>query len=137
MTDSVVEKVQFMALTNGGAALGRLADGRVIFTKGILPDEFALVRYEKGDSRFVIGELVDILSPSKRRKTADCPLFGVCSGCQFQFMDEAEQLKEKLKILVDQLQRIAKIPSPESLIHPYIPSMKAWNYRKNIRFFCG
>lgn len=137
MTDSMIEKVQFTALTNGGAALGRLADGRVIFAKGILPDEFALVRYEKGDSRFAIGELVDVLSPSERRKTAVCPLFGICSGCQFQFLDEAEQLKEKLKILVDQLQRIAKIPIPEPLIRPYIPSIQTWNYRKNVRFFIG
>lgn len=135
MTDWIMEKVRFTALANGGAALGRLSDGRVVFAAGILPGELTLVRYEKGGSRYVTAEMVDVLEPSDRRITPACPLFGVCSGCQFQFLDEAEQRKEKRNILLDQLQRIAKFRLPEDLLQPYIASPQAWNYRKFMRFF--
>ncbi len=137
MTDSIIEKVRFHTLSNGGAALGRLADGRVVFVKGIIPEELALIRYFKSENRFVTGELIDILEPSNRRIDPLCPLFGMCSGCQLQFLDYPEQLAEKKKILSDQLARIGKIANPENLLQPIIPSPKVFNYRRNIRFFVG
>ena len=137
MTDSMMEKVRFTTLSNGGAALGRLADGRVIFVKGILPDELALIRYFKTDSRFVTGELIDILEPSTRRISPFCPLFGMCSGCQFQFLDYSEHLAEKMRILSDQLLRIGKIENSGDYLRPIIPSPHPTHYRKNIRFFIG
>jgi 23S rRNA (uracil1939-C5)-methyltransferase len=137
MADSIMEKVHFTTLSNGGAALGRLADGRVIFVKGILPDELALIRYFKTDSRFVTGELIDILEPSTRRIAPFCPLFGMCSGCQLQFLDYTEQLAEKMKILSDQLLRIGKIENSGEFLQPIIPSPNSSHYRKSIRFFVG
>ncbi len=137
MADSIMEKVHFTTLSNGGAALGRLADGRVIFVKGILPDELALIRYFKTDSRFVTGELIDILEPSTRRIAPFCPLFGMCSGCQLQFLDYTEQLAEKMKILSDQLLRIGKIENSGEFLQPIIPSPHSSHYRKSIRFFVG
>ena len=38
------EKVTFSALAYGGAAVGRLADGRVCFVRGVLPGETAEIR---------------------------------------------------------------------------------------------
>ncbi len=134
MTELMLEKVHFTALANGGAALGRLADGRVIFADGILPGELALIQYVKTDSRYVNGRLVDVLEPSPHRIQSACPLFGICAGCRLQFLNEADQRLEKQEILVDQLRRIAKISNPETVLKAMIPSPQAWNYRKSARF---
>ena len=58
------EDVEFSRWANGGAALGNLADGRVVFAKGILPGERARVRYADREARFISAEPVKLLSRS-------------------------------------------------------------------------
>ena len=52
------EIVEFTGWANGGAALGRLADGRVVFAEDILPGERAVVRYAEKNARFVSAEVI-------------------------------------------------------------------------------
>ena len=63
------EEVEFTAWANGGAALGKLSDGRIVFVKGILPGEKARIRYADREARFISAELVKLLSRSDRKST--------------------------------------------------------------------
>lgn len=44
---------------------------------------------------YSIADLVAIISPSVQRTAPMCPLFGICSGCQYQHLDYTTQLQLK------------------------------------------
>lgn len=132
-----MEEVTFSAWANGGAALGRLADGRVIFVQGAIPGERANVRFPKKEARFVAGEIEQLLTESEKRIPPRCPLFGICSGCQFQFIAYEEQLKAKREILTDHLKRIAKLADADQLLQPILHNEEIWGWKHSLILYVG
>lgn len=126
------EDVEFTGWANGGAALGRLADGRVVFTNDVLPGEKARVRYADREARFISAELVRLLTKSPMRIEPRCPLYGKCVHCCLQNLEYPDQLHAKRKILLDHLTRIAGLPDAENLLQPVIPSPADWNYARSL-----
>ncbi|MBQ6519843.1 MAG: hypothetical protein IJI14_14060 [Anaerolineaceae bacterium] len=126
------EDVEFTGWANGGAALGRLADGRVVFTNDVLPGEKARVRYADREARFISAELVRLLTKSPMRIEPRCPLYGKCVHCCLQNLEYPDQLHAKREILLDHLTRIAGLPDAESLLQPVIPSPAEWNYARSL-----
>ena len=126
------EEVDFSGWANGGAALGRLADGRVVFAEGVLPGERARVRYADREARFVSADLVKLLTKSPMRIEPRCPLYGKCSGCCLQNLEYPDQLHAKREILVDHLSRIARIADAEKLVQPVLSAPSEWNYGRRL-----
>lgn len=62
-----------------------------------------------------------------------CSVFGICGGCQLQDMSYTAQVAWKQQVVLDQLQRIGKIKTPNVL-----PTVAAqpWNYRARITLHC-
>ena len=116
----------------GGEALGRLADGRAVFTPFGLPGERVRVRLTEEKRNFARGEIVGLLDPSPQRIVPRCKHFGVCGGCHYQHLPYAEQLKAKTGILRDQLARIGKIENPP--VREMVASPQSWNYRNHVQF---
>ncbi len=126
------ENVKFTSWANGGAALGRLADGRVVFVPGVLPGERAAVRYAEKDARFVSAELVKIIEKSPMRIEPRCPLYGRCAGCCMQNLEYPDQLHAKREILIDHLSRIAGLSDAEKLTQPVLAAPSEWNYARSL-----
>ena len=116
------EDVEFSGWANGGAALGRLADGRVVFAEGVLPGERARIRYSDREARYISAELVKLLSKSPMRIDPRCPLYGKCRYCCLQNLEYPDQLHAKREILIDHLTRIAGMEDAEKLVQPMMAS---------------
>lgn len=126
------EIVEFSGWANGGAALGRLADGRVVFAEGVLPGERAEIRYADREARYISAEVVKLLSKSPMRIDPRCPLYGKCRYCCLQNLEYPDQLHAKREILVDHLSRIAGTENAEKLVQPVIASSSEWNYARSL-----
>jgi 23S rRNA (uracil1939-C5)-methyltransferase len=118
--------------TYGGAALGRLEDGRAVFVPFALPSETVRAQIVEEKRGHVRAKLVEVLTPSPERITPRCKHFGQCGGCHYQNLSYAAQLATKTEILRDQLMRIGKIENPP--VESAIPSPREWNYRNHVQF---
>ena len=127
-----LHEVDLTTLAYGGAAMGRLADGRAVFVPFGLPGEKVRVRLVEERRGFARAELVEVIDPSPARIRPRCQHFGVCGGCHYQHLPYEQQLQAKTEILIDQLQRIGKIPVPP--VQAIVASPTPWNYRNSIQF---
>jgi len=125
-------EVLLSALTYGGTALGRLADGRAVFVPFAIPGERVLARVVEEKRGYVRAALVKILEPSPDRILPRCTHFGVCGGCHYQHLPYRLQLEAKTAILRDQLERIGGIQPPP--VKPAVPSPNEYYYRNNVQF---
>ncbi len=126
------EDVTFSLWANGGAALGKLSDGRIVFVKGVLPGERARIRYEDREARFVSADVIKLLSRSPMRIEPRCPLYGKCTGCSMQNLEYPDQLHAKREILIDHLTRIAGLKDAEKIVQPMLAAPSEWNYARDL-----
>lgn len=91
----------------GGYTIGR--DGKVIFIKGAIPGESVEIAIKETKKDYSIGEVTRVLEPSEFRRVPPCPYFGLCGGCQLQYIQYERQVTIKEEILKDSLQRIGKL----------------------------
>jgi 23S rRNA (uracil1939-C5)-methyltransferase len=119
-------------MANGGAALGRDEDRRVVFVPLTIPGEKVKVTIVEDKKRFARGRLVEIIDPAPRRVEARCPHFGPCGGCQFQHIDYSEQLRYKEAIVRDQLERIGGFVDPP--VQSIWANPEAWAYANSATF---
>ncbi len=116
----------------GGDSLGRLPDGRAVFTPFALPGEkirIRLVEEKRGHAR---GELIEVLEPAAERIKPVCPHFQTCGGCHYQHMSYPAQLAAKTEILKDQLSRLGGLKDAE--VKPIIASPLQYHYRNHVQF---
>ncbi|BCB97340.1 putative RNA methyltransferase [Dissulfurispira thermophila] len=91
----------------GGFSIGR-CNGKIVFIKNSIPGETIEARLEeKGD--YYNASTIKILEPSPDRVKPDCKFFGICGGCQLQYISYPRQIVLKEKVLKDSLKRIGKI----------------------------
>jgi len=78
------------------------------------------------------GWIKEIVKPSPHRVRSECPVFGICGGCDFDNMEYDFELEVKRAVLTEDLQRIAKIS--EVAIEKTIKSEKEYGYRNHAKF---
>ncbi|HYA26436.1 MAG TPA: class I SAM-dependent RNA methyltransferase [Thermodesulfovibrionales bacterium] len=88
----------------GGYVIGR--DGKIIFIRGAIPGELVDIHIEAKKKDYSIGFVKRIIEASPSRRNAPCRVFGICGGCQLQFMEYGKQVSVKEEILVDAMNRI-------------------------------
>ena len=129
----MVKKIELKIdkLVAGGKGLGRY-ENKVYFVKYAAPNEIVRVEVLKEKRDYGEGRVVEVLIPSSSRVEPLCPHFGVCGGCQLQHIAYEEQVKQKVEIFKEQLQRLGKIkeiPPVEA-----IPSPQPYGYRIRVQF---
>ena len=97
---------------HGGEAVGRLPDGRACFVARAIPGETVDVVVRELHKRHASADLVGVVQASPHRVTPPCPVYEGCGGCQLQHVDPSHQLALKRRVVVEQLERIAKISDP-------------------------
>ena len=105
----------------GGDGLARRANGEVVMLPFTLPGEVV----ETGGSAGL-----RVLEASPERVEARCVHFGTCGGCQYQMASYPEQVRLKVAILRETLERggVSAVPEIRAL-----PSPEPWGYRNRIR----
>ncbi len=105
-------------------------DGKAVFIDEALPGEQLEFIYTDMRKDFAEGKVETLLTRAPERTEAECPHYGRCGGCSFQHVINAEQIKMKQCLLVEQFQRIGKVSIDEfwdPLTGPY------WGYRRKAR----
>lgn len=116
----------------GGDSLGRLPDGRAVFTPFAIPGEkirIRLVEEKRGHAR---AELLEVLEPSSERIQPVCPHFQACGGCHYQHMSYPAQLAAKTEIIRDQLTRLGGLKDVK--VNPIVASPVQTHYRNHVQF---
>jgi 23S rRNA (uracil1939-C5)-methyltransferase len=118
----------------GGDGLARMAPGetgrgKAAFVPFVLPGETVEAQVTEQRPGFARAELVDVKSASAARVDPKCPYFYRCGGCHYQHADYARQLAWKRDILIETLQRTAKIKIDDVQVH----SAEPYQYRNRTR----
>jgi len=121
--------LEIETLTNLGIGLGRV-DGWVVMAPFALPGETVRARVFRNRANYSEADVVEVIKPSPLRVKPECPLFGVCGGCQYQNLAYSEQLVWKQRQVREALARIGGLPEAE--VRPTHPSPKPYHYRSKL-----
>lgn len=131
MKNKVVTNLLIERIASEGKCVGH-HEGKVVFVSNVAPGDVVDVRITKGKSSFMEGEVVHFHEYSKERIEPFCSHFGTCGGCKWQHIQYDLQKEYKRQQVVDQFQRIAKIPIPE--VMSILGSNKTQYYRNKLDF---
>jgi 23S rRNA (uracil1939-C5)-methyltransferase len=142
---SEIINLKLNVMTQGGEALGRDANGRVVFVPYAIAGEEVVVEIVEAKKDFARARLVEIITPSPARVTPRCPHFSPspsqgegggegrgCGGCQWQHIAYDAQLKFKTEIVREQFARIAKLP--DAPVRDAMGMTEPWHYRNHVQF---
>lgn len=131
MKNKVVTNLKIERIASEGKCVGH-HDGKVVFVPNVAPGDVVDVRITKGKSSFMEGEAINFHEYSKDRIEPFCSHFGTCGGCKWQHIHYDLQKEYKRQQVIDQFERIAKVPIPEVL--PVLGSAKTQYYRNKLDF---
>lgn len=116
-------------MAHGGAAVGR-HDGKVVFVQGGVPGDEVEVDLIEEKQRFDVGQVTEVVSPSSDRVSPPCPWFGVCGGCQWQYMSLDAQHRWKRETVIEQVRRIGKVTAPK--VADMVGTGDGYHYRNRL-----
>ncbi len=110
-----------------GDVVAHADDGRVVFIRHALPGERVRVTISEQNSRFLRGEVLEVLEPAPDRVAAPCPHArpGGCGGCDLQHVAPEAQRRWKADVVRDQLRRLGGIEGPlvDALVVEAVPDV--------------
>jgi 23S rRNA (uracil1939-C5)-methyltransferase len=98
----------------GGAGYCRLPDGRSAFVDGALPGDTVRVRGSTDKKSYVEITRFELTTPSPERVTPACPIAETCGGCDWMALPYPAQLRHKAGLVVEALERTARLRLPEA-----------------------
>lgn len=120
-------------LAQGGDAVARAPDGRVVFVSGAAPSERVRAKIVQENKTFLRAEVRAVLEAGPARVEPRCPHFGDCGGCTSQHISAPAQLESKQAAFLAALSKIARIdPAPVKLEAPW--ASEPYGYRARARF---
>lgn len=131
MSDEAQIEIDINTLSYGRAAVGRTAEGKVVFVDGAAPGDRARVTIARDRGTYAEARLDEVVVAGSARVEPPCPLVGRCGGCPWQHIDYPHQLSAKRQSVIDALERIAGIASPA--VEPIVPSPSTLGYRNRLK----
>lgn len=110
-------------------------NGEGINVAGGLPGEDVVAqiyRYKRRRKNFVSGIVMDVVKASPHRVKPPCPYYGPCSGCQWQHIEYAHQLRLKSDAVQKELSKYSRLSRIE--VSETLPSSQRFMYRNHARF---
>lgn len=105
---NLLKDIPIKKLIYGGYGLAEVK-GKTLMVEYALPEEIVDVEVIQEKRDYILGKANRIIKPSPVRRSAPCPYYGVCGGCQLQHMEYLDQVRSKEEILLETLKRIGKI----------------------------
>ncbi|MDB5230618.1 MAG: methyltransferase, TrmA family [Chitinophagaceae bacterium] len=127
----ILEDIKVENYAAEGKALAR-HNGKVIFMEGAVPGDVVNVQLTKSKKDWAEGRVLKFKEFSKERVQPFCQHFGTCGGCQWQMLPYELQLKYKQQQVIDNIQRIGKIPFPAS--RPIVGCAEDRRYRNKLEY---
>ena len=127
----VYKEVEIQDVAAEGKALVRI-DDLVVFVPYVVPGDVVDLRVTRKKHHYAEAVCTHIYKKSDRRAEPFCPHYGVCGGCKWQILLYEDQLRYKQKQVMDNLERIGKIPLPKC--DPILGSEKTQSYRNKLEF---
>lgn len=125
------ETIKLQSMAHGGFALGRDSQGQAVFVPGGIPGERVRVAITQQGRRRE-GHILAVEQTARERVQPRCLHFGVCGGCQLQHIEYNAQLRYKMQIVADQMERVGKLK--KMTIRPIIPHPNPYHYRADLTF---
>ncbi len=97
--------IRITSVSSDGNGVGHI-DGFTVFVPYTAAGDTVKITLEKVKSRFGIGRLLEIVTPSVDRIEPVCGAFVRCGGCQLRHMSYGSELREKRGIIENAMQRI-------------------------------
>lgn len=110
--------------------IGAGPNGRITFVKNAMKGEQVRVKPTHYSERMIAGDAIEYNTTSESRQSPNCEYFGRCGGCQLQYMDAEEQVKNKqaaLNKLIKKQLELEQLPWQKPL------AGTPWHYRRTAR----
>jgi tRNA/tmRNA/rRNA uracil-C5-methylase (TrmA/RlmC/RlmD family) len=117
------------ARADGPKSLKPLGPLLTVFVPFTIDGETAEIQIVERRRKFSRGKLIQVLEASTHRRTAACPLFTQCGGCDYQHISYEHQLEVKRSQVQSLLQRIAGI---SITVLPTVASPAEYGFRNRI-----
>jgi len=117
----------------GGFSLAR-DKGAVLLIRNAVPGETVEARIDERKHDHAFASVIRVLAASPDRVEPPCTVFGLCGGCQLQYISYPRQVTIKEEILSDCLCRIAK--KHVEISNAFVGT-SPWNYRYRGQFKIG
>ncbi|MCD6115957.1 23S rRNA (uracil(1939)-C(5))-methyltransferase RlmD [bacterium] len=118
-------------LAFGGQGVARDNDF-VWFVEHGIPGQTVEAKIKSIKKNYGKSYVVNVLSDSPFQVEPECPMFGICGGCQFQNLDYDKQIEEKTRQIQELIERIGKFK--EADVKSCIPAKKIYGYRNKMEF---
>ena len=119
-------------------AWGRLGEalstynGRDVFVFGGIPGEIVDAEVVAVRRKYIAAQVTRVITASPDRTEPPCPVYGECTGCQWQHLAYPAQLAAKTGIVRDAFQRVGGFV--QAPISDTLPSPDELHYRNHARF---
>ncbi len=105
------------ALVAGGDAIGRMSSGKVVFVDGALQGERVEIVLTDTRKDYARASVARVIEAAPNRVVAPCPhVARGCGGCRWQHLSADGQYEAKVRIAVESLSRIARIPVSDDFV---------------------
>lgn len=122
--------IEITDINSSGMGVGR-QNGVVVFVPYTITGEQVEMEIISTQKNYMTGKVSSIHKAHPERRTAPCPYYGLCGGCNLMHMNYSQQISAKESIVKTTLERIGKI---ECKINPMICAKSEVNYRNKAAF---
>lgn len=98
-------KIQITGVSSDGNGVGNV-DGFTVFVPMTVTGDVVEIVVVKVLSKYAIGRLLELITPSRMRQTPQCPVFKRCGGCHLQHIRYENQLEIKRGFIEAAMERI-------------------------------
>lgn len=128
----LIPAVTFTGIADKGRAVGRTAEGQVVFAEGPVPGDVADVLVTRRKKGVLMGVAKEMRQYSPERTEPFCQHFWQCGGCKWQHLSYEAQTRYKQQIVHDALSRIGKVEVAALL--PIRAAQESTHYRNKMEF---
>ncbi len=97
--------IEITSVSSDGNGVGTI-DGFTVFVPMSVTGDVAEIVIVKVLSRYAVGRLLTLVTPSPYRVEPKCPVYKRCGGCHLQHIDYKAQLEIKKDFIVSAMERI-------------------------------
>lgn len=129
MKKQITQQAFVENFSHDGRGIARI-DGKTTFIEGALAGETVTFVYTKQKKDYDEGRIISIENKSPHRVAPACPHYEICGGCSLQHLENSEQIQVKQDLLLNLLEKYAKI-KPKEILNPLLGDN--WHYRNKAR----